>query len=73
MFGLFNNRGHRYSLAATGIKFRDREFASRQEAESEMYKFIDKNGFKVEKIYDDKHFKTYRCNWGVTFYINRVF
>jgi len=68
----FGNAKHWYSLAATGVKFRDKQFTSRQVAEEAMYKFINKNGLKVEKIYDDKHFKTYICENGIRFYINRI-
>jgi len=63
---------HWYSLAATGIKFKDKEFSSRQVAEDTMYKFMVKNGLYVQKIWDDKHYKTYICNNGVRFYINRI-
>lgn len=63
---------HWYTLAATGIRFKDKEFSSRQVAEEAMYKFIDKNHLKVNEIYDDKHFKTYICNNGIRFYINRI-
>lgn len=68
----FGNTKHWYSLAATGIKFKDKEFISRQAAEEAMYKFIDKNHLKINKIYDDKHFKTYICENGIRFYINRI-
>ena len=63
---------HWYSLAATGIKFRSKEFTSRQSAEEAMYKFLNKNHLKVETIWDDNHFKTYLCSYGVRFYINRI-
>ena len=73
MFDYLNlSTGHWYTLAATGIKFKDKEFSSRQSAEDAMYKFIDKNHLKVNKIYDDKHYKTYICNDGIRFYINRI-
>lgn len=62
---------HRYSLAATGIKFRYRDFASRQAANEYMYKEMNKRGLKVEKIYDDKHCKTYICQNNIRFYVNR--
>lgn len=73
MFDLFLTSGHRYSLAATGIKFHTREFISRQVAEKNMYSFLNKHGIRVEKIYDDRHFKTYCCNDNIRFYINRVY
>ena len=40
MFDLFNLNNHYYSLAATGIKFKERDFSSRLFAEKYMYKFI---------------------------------
>ena len=73
MFDYLNSSTtHWYTLAATGIKFKDKEFTSRQVAEEAMYKFIDKNHLKVNKIYDDKHYKTYICENGIRFYINRI-
>lgn len=72
MFGYLNCSEHRYSLAATGIKFRDQEFTSRQVATEAMYKFIDKHYLRVIKIYDDKHTKTYICDNGISFYISRI-
>ena len=73
MLGIIELNKHRYSLAATGIKFKDREFLSRQVAEQELYRVLDKNHLYIKKIYDDKHYKTYICSNGVRFYINRVF
>ena len=72
MFDYLKLGEHIYSLAATGIKFRDKEFYSRQAAEREMYDFMKKHGLRVEKIYDDKHYKTYICQNNIRFYINRV-
>lgn len=69
---LTRGTNHWYTLAATGIKFKDKSFSSRNVAEENMYKFINKNHFKINKIYDDKHYKTYICDNGVRFYINRV-
>lgn len=67
-----SNGGHRYSLAATGIRFNDGEFGSRRAAEVAMYKFINKKGLHIEQVWDDHHFKTYLCNDGIRFYINRI-
>ena len=67
-----NFSNHRYSLAATGIHFRDREFGSRQIAEREMYEFINKKGLHIVEVWDDHHYKTYLCNNGIRFYINRI-
>lgn len=72
MFNFFQQNSHRYSLAATGIKFKSNIFGSRAEAMSVMYDFIGKNHLKIEKIYDDKHDKTYCCNNDIRFYIIRV-
>lgn len=62
---------HQYTLAATGFKMRQQVFATREEAREEMYSIIDNNGFRIVKKYDDNHFKTYICDNGVRFYINR--
>ena len=69
---LFNYNKHRYTLAATGLKIKDYEFTSRQVAESVMHELMNKNGLHIEDIWDDHHFKTYICNNGVRFYINRI-
>lgn len=63
---------HRYSLAATGIKFKDQDFNSRLLAEKAMYKALKKNNLHINEVYDDKHFKTYLCNNGIRFYIGRI-
>lgn len=63
---------HRYSLAATGIKIGDYEFSSRAAAEHKMHDIMNKKGLRVEEVWDDHHFKTYLCNNGVRFYINRI-
>ena len=63
---------HQYTLAATGIKIGSYIFDSREKARKVMYEIIDKNNLHVIKKYDDKHFKTYICNNGVRFYINRI-
>ena len=69
---LFYNTGHYYTLASTDRKFRDRVFTTRQEAREKMYDYIDRKGLKVVNKYDDNHFKTYICNDGTRFFINRV-
>ena len=70
MFDFFN---HRYSLAATGIPFVSQEFTSRYNAEQVMYDFIGKHNLSINEVWDDKHYKTYLCENGVKFYINRVY
>ena len=72
MFDYLNWGKHIYTLAATGIKFKAKEFSSRQLAESAMYKFLGKHGLQVHEVWDDKHFKTYICQNNVRFYINRM-
>lgn len=69
---LVNYAKHSYTVAATGIKFKGMTFSSRQMAEEYMYRFIDKKGIKINEIWDDKHFKTYCCEDGIKFYINRM-
>ena len=70
---LTSNYGkHRYSLAATGIKMRSEEFSSRAAAEHTMHLAMKKYGLHIEGEYDDTHYKTYLCNNGVRFYINRI-
>jgi hypothetical protein len=63
---------HLYTLGATGIKFNGGVFATRQAARSSMYKYIDKHHLHIVEKYDDNHFKTYVCDNGVKFYINRM-
>lgn len=67
------NSAHSYTLATTGLK-KDvsRIFSSREEANKFMYKLCGKFGLHVEEVYDDHHDKTYKCNCGVRFYINRM-
>lgn len=70
---LFSAYGeHRYTLASTGLRIKDEEFTSRQQAEHEMHKIMKKHNLHIEEVYDDKHFKTYLCNNNVRFYINRI-
>ena len=68
----FNWGKHSYTLAATGIKFKDRQYFSRQQAKEDMYKFMNKHGLQIINVYDDKHFKTYICQNNIRFYINRM-
>lgn len=63
---------HRYSFASTGLGVKDKEFSTRQAAEEYMYSICDKRGLSIEKVYDDKHDKTYICANGVRFYIQRA-
>ena len=63
---------HRYSLAATGIKFPSYELYSREAANQIMYNYVDKHNLHIVQVYDDKHDKTYICDNGIRFYINRI-
>ena len=72
MFDYLGWGKHLYSLAATGIKFKDKEYTSRKSAEHDMYAFMNKHGLRIEKVYDDNHFKTYICQNNIRFYINRM-
>lgn len=62
---------HIYSLAATGIKFKSKEFLSRHDANTFMYRFMAKKGLKIVEIWNDRHDKTYCCQDGIKFYVNR--
>lgn len=63
---------HGYSLAVTGLRSKyNKTFSTREAANAYMYKLCDKFGLKVEEIWNDNHDKTYLCNKGVTFYIQR--
>jgi hypothetical protein len=72
----FNSLGelskHRYSLAATGTKFHSCEVCSREAANQIMYDYVNKHRLHIIKVYDDKHDKTYICDNGIRFYINRI-
>ncbi len=74
MFNLFlcNYNKHSYTLAATGIDFKSGTYPTRKLAEDDMYKFIDKHGIKIVEVWDDTHYKTYCCENGIRFYINRL-
>ncbi len=73
---MYNSFNHSYSFAVVGLKpglfgF-EKCFHSRQEANEYMYSLCAKYGLKIEKIWDDNHDKTYHCNKGVSFYIQRM-
>lgn len=63
---------HYYTLAATGLKMKSYTFSSRENATNKMYEIMGKKDLHVVETWDDKHYKTYICNNGVRFYINRV-
>jgi len=70
---MYNIFGHTYTLTAEGLKIKTRRFATRQAAKEAMFKIVGKNGLKLTKVYDDKHFKTYVYANGVKIHINREF
>lgn len=63
---------HQYTFASNEAKIKTRVFGSRQQANSYMYKVCAKKGLHIDHILDDNHNKTYVCDNGVRFYINRV-
>lgn len=70
-FDIILTSRHSYSLAATGIKFKAKSYGSRESAKRDMYDFMDSHGLHIIDKYNDGHFKTYVCNDGVKFHINR--
>lgn len=62
-----------YILNATGIKMHEKKFSSREAANQAMYKYMAKHNITLKEIYDDKHNKTYVCDNGVRFYIQRLY
>lgn len=66
---------HYYTFAVLGLghdrKF-DRTFNTREAANDYMHKLMHKYGIKLIEVWDDKHFKTYKCSNNVRFFINRV-
>lgn len=72
MMSLFSYSGYRYTMCFERAgKLVSKTFTSRDAANDAMYRLIGKYGLKITKVYDDKHSKTYVCNDGVKFYINR--
>ena len=63
---------HTYSVALSDSKKHyDKVFATRESATKAMYKQCNKMGVSVVKVWDDNHEKTYICNDGSQFHINR--
>lgn len=64
---------HDYSFAVTGLgKIKSKTFSSRNDANKHMYKLCYKYGLKINEVWNDNHDKTYICNKGVKFYIQRA-
>lgn len=73
MFIFENINSHNYSVAVIGLtKKHNKIFATRDAANKYMYKLCNKYGLKIEEVWNDNHDKTYLCNKGVTFYIQRA-
>ena len=70
---MFDFLTHTYTFNATGIKMREKRFSTREAATQAMYKYMGKHHITLEKIYDDKHNKTYVCDHGIRFYIQRLY
>ena len=52
---------------------REKRFGSREAANQAMYKYMAKHHITLKEIYDDKHNKTYVCDNGIRFYIQRLY
>ena len=73
MFEYNNTNEHTYSLAVIGLsKNYDRLFSSRQAANDYMYSICQKKGIQIKTVWDDHHDKTYICDNGITYYIQRA-
>lgn len=71
MFNFCND--HSYSVAVVGLPRRyNRVFLTRDAANDYMYKVCRKLGLAITEVWNDNHDKTYHCNHGVTFYIQRA-
>lgn len=63
---------HYYTLAAVGVKFRSKQFSTRDQAKQYMYNYLSKKGVNIRKVWCDHHDVTYICDGGVNFFIQRV-
>ena len=73
MLSLFGFGGHHYTLCfERGGKLRTKTFCSRHAANEEMYRLIGKYRLQIAKVYNDSHSKTYICECGSKFFINRA-
>ena len=71
MFNLYN--GHQYTMVLIGAgKVVSKTFSTREAANQAMYKLMGKHGLSLEEVYNDRHDKTYICNKGAEFHINRI-
>lgn len=73
MFTFEGINPHNYSFAVIGLsKKYNKVFSTRDAANKYMHKLIAKYGLTVEEVWNDNHDKTYLCNKGVSFYIQRA-
>ena len=70
MFNCWTN-SHNYSLAVTGLKVKNKVFSTREDANQLMYKIMAKHHLTLKEVFNDRHDKTYVCDKGVCFYIQR--
>lgn len=70
MFG-YSFNSHTYSFAVSGLKYRSKNFNSRECANELRYELESKYGLQLKEVYDDKHDKTYVYTNGVKIYIHR--
>lgn len=71
MNGKWNIYAHTYTLVATGLRFKDRTFQTREDANQCMFKTIKRKGLHIVEVYNDKHYMTYCCDKGIRFYVQR--
>lgn len=68
----FNTNKYLYTLASTGLDTNKvLTFITRNEAMDYMYKLCRRYDLVIEEIWNDNHDRTYNCNDGVSFYIQR--
>lgn len=67
-------QGHSYTLSAIGTKRKlSRVFKSREQANAYMYDYCGRKGYRITRVWDDKHNKTYICDGdNVRFFICRA-
>lgn len=68
----FTQNRHKYSVACTGMKFKEKLFGTRQMANEYLYEQCSKKGLRIEEVWKDHHDVTFICNNNVRFYVQRV-
>ena len=67
-------KNHVYSLCSIGAPKEVNEvYSTRESAKRAMYSICEKYGMSINKVYDDKHDKTYFTDRGSEFHINRLY